>query len=349
MRASVQFSKHRDVVRAGLVGLAAMTCSVAAPAWGGDPVPSAEVRQNLYSSCFADDSTGWAVGDLGRIFYTTDGAETWQVQGAGTKRPFVSVACIDTKRAWIAGQAGQIARTTDGGNTWEMIASGSDRQLLAIAFTNEKEGVAVGDQGTILRTEDGGSTWTAVPVPPETELPEEYFGIVEPSDIVLYSVTWSGPSTVAIAGEFGIILISQDGGRTFAPSASGVETTLFGISFADANRGWAVGMNSMLLITEDGGETWNRQTVKSPPGFSLSLYDLVVRGNLGWAVGNSGFLLLTTDAGATWQLVDVPPQMGSYWFREVSLLPSGKGYVVGATGIVLQLDGKTFKANKDEL
>ncbi|HYD48845.1 MAG TPA: YCF48-related protein, partial [Terriglobales bacterium] len=157
------------------------------------------------------------------------------------------------------------------------------------------------------------------------------------------------PEFVSAAGEFGVILVSTDGGRTFQARTSGVETTLFGIFFSDRQRGWAVGMEQSFVETRDGGATWEKKSVKAPPGFSLALFDLEVRGNLGWAVGNSGYLLNSTDAGESWNLIDVPSGMASYWFREVSLLPSGKGFVVGASGLVLSLDGSSFKVHKDEL
>lgn len=327
----------------------AIGIALAIPAWASDPVPSVAVRQNLFSTCFVDERTGWAVGDLGRIFRTDDGTATWKIQQAGTKRPFVSIACHGQQHAWIVGQAGQAARTVDAGTTWEPIASGTDRKLLSVAFVDERTGLIVGDQGTIRTTTDGGNSWSVVEVPPETELPEEYFGIVEPSDIVLYAGAWASRNKAVIVGEFGVILISSDGGRSFEPRRSGVQSTLFGVFFADEQRGWAVGMDSVLLHTTDGGETWRRLTIQSPPGFSLSLYDVEVRGDRGWAVGNSGFLLRSSDAGASWQLVDVPPQMGSYWLREVSLLPNGNGFAVGSSGLVLVLEGTAYRPNKSEL
>ncbi len=315
----------------------------------GETVQSDSVRQNLYATCFVNERVGWAVGDLGRIFYTKDGAATWEIQTAGTKQPFVAAACIDEKRAFIAGQAGEIARTADSGATWEMLKSGTDRQLLDIEFVNDRVGIAVGDFGTILRTDDAGNTWTKIDVPTDTQLPEEYFGIVEPGDIVLYAASWANENVVSVVGEFGVILRSEDGGRSFRPQTSGLDKTLFGVFFADPQRGWAVGMESTMVTTSDGGATWKPVRVKSPPGFSLALYDLQVRGNLGWAVGNSGFLMTTTDAGATWNLVDVPPQLGSYWFREVSLLPNGKGFIVGGTGMVLTIEGTEYRRNKDQI
>jgi photosystem II stability/assembly factor-like uncharacterized protein len=307
------------------------------------------VRQNLYATCFASESVGLAVGDLGRIFHTTDGAKTWEIQTVGTKMPFVAAACIDEKTAFIAGQAGQIAQTTDAGASWTLLKSGVERQLLDIAFVDGRTGIAVGDYGTILRTEDGGVTWSKVAVPADTQLPEEYFGIVDPGDIVIYSVAWGSPNTVTVVGEFGVILRSNDGGRSFQSQVSASDKTLFGVFFADDQRGWAVGMESTMITTTDGGVTWAPQQVKSPPGFSLALYDLEILGNVGWAVGNSGFLLTSTDAGLTWNLVDVPPQLGSYWFREVALLPGGKGFIVGSTGMVLTINGTTFTRNKDQI
>lgn len=331
-------------IAAALILSTAATNRVAA-----DTVESAQIRQGLFSTCFVNEREGWAVGDLGRIFHTTDGAKTWEVQSAGTKRPFVASTCMDANNAWIAGQAGQIARTTDGGKTWTNQESGTDRQILSIQFIDAQNGFAVGDFGTMLRTENGGATWTKIPVPVDTQLPEDMIGIVEPGDIVLYSVSYADAQHIGIVGEFGVILMSQDGGRTFQSRASNVESTLFGVFLGEQGKGWAVGLEAIMLSTSDGGETWKREQIKTPPGFSLALYDVEVRGTLGWAAGNSGYLLNTTDGGTTWNLVDVPPQMGSYWFREVSLLPGSKGFIVGSNGLILTVDGTKFTASKTQL
>ena len=102
-----------------------------------------------------------------------------------------------------------------------------------------------------------------------------------------------------------------------------------------------------MLATVDGGISWKKQEVQTPKGFALALYDVQVRGNYGWAVGDNGFLLNSKDAGATWQPVQVPVQMGSAWFRGVSLLADGRGFVVGAKGLVLAADRDKFTAMKE--
>jgi photosystem II stability/assembly factor-like uncharacterized protein len=310
----------------------------------GVTVSATDLRQNLFAGCFVDQKEGWIVGDLGRIFHTVDGAKTWErlTPGATSEYSFVSIACNDSKQLWAAGQKGQILHSTDAGKTWQPQQSGTDRQLLDIAFTDAHHGMAVGDFGTLLHTDDGGATWTKIALPKETKLPADVAEVVDPGDVVLYSVSFPTPESGWIVGEFGVILASTDGGLTWHPQDSPVERSLFGVHFADQQRGWAVGLESTLLATTDGGISWHKQEVPTPKGFALALYDIDVRGDYGWAVGDSGFLLNSKDAGATWQRVKVPVQMGSNWFRGISLLPEGRGFLIGARGLVLTADRDSF-------
>jgi photosystem II stability/assembly factor-like uncharacterized protein len=241
------------------------------------------------------------------------------------------------------GQAGEIVYSSDGGNTWKPQSSGTKRQLLDVAFANTQRGIATGDFGTLLRTDDGGTTWTKISLPEDTKLPADVAEVVAPGDIVLYGATFVDVEHAWIVGEFGTILVSADGGLTWRPQPSPVETTLFAVSFVDPQRGWAVGLESTLLVTADGGSSWRKTDIETPKGFSLALYDIQVRGNYGWAVGNSGLLLNSKDAGATWQLVSVPVQMRGSWLRGVSLLPDGRGFVCGARGLVLAADRDSFR------
>jgi photosystem II stability/assembly factor-like uncharacterized protein len=328
--------RYHLYIVAGALAIASTGSARAGEMW-----PAAEMRQNLFGSCFVSDKEGWMVGDLARIFHTVDGGQTWEQLDAGTKRPFVSIACRGNNM-WVAGQVGQIGHSTDGGRTWQMQQSGTQRLLLDIAFANTLRGLAVGDYGTLLRTDDGGATWTKIPLPQDLRLPADVMEVVDPGDVLLYSATFADPDHAWIAGEFGVILASTDGGQTWQQQASSLESTLFGVSFSDPLHGWAVGLDAVLLHTADGGMTWQRQDVETPKGFFPALYGVQVSGNYGWAVGNNGFLLSSTDAGATWQKVKVPIQMGSGWFRDVSLLPDGRGFIIGASGLVLAADRNTF-------
>lgn len=248
-----------------VAAVAILACGVSS-ASAAEHLRASDVRQNLYDTCVVNEHEGWAVGDLGRIFHTVDGAQTWELQNAGTKRPFVSIACPDATHVWAAGQAGEIAHSSDGTKTWQMQNSGTNRQLLQIAFANTQRGLAVGDFGTILRTDDGGATWSKIALPDHIKLPPDVAEVVDPGDVTLYSVTFANADAAWIAGEFGVILASTDGGLTWHGQDSPVESSLFGVSFTDQQHGWAVGLEATLLATVDGGISWKKQEVQTPKG-----------------------------------------------------------------------------------
>jgi photosystem II stability/assembly factor-like uncharacterized protein len=307
----------------------------------GTPIDLAEVRQNLFATCFPTDREGWMVGELGRIIRTTDGGKTWFRQDAGTKRPFLAITCPDATTAWIAGKEGIVYVTRDGGATWTQAQTGSNRHLFAIEFQTADRGHAVGDFGTMVHTEDGGKTWTVMRVPEAVALPESALDTgVEPGDVNLYGLSFGDPDHVWTVGEFGIVIASTDGGRTWQQQHTPIESTLFGVRFVDASRGFAVGIDSTILATTDGGATWRTVT---PPVAQRSYYDIAMRGPNGWIVGDSGTVLKTTDGGATWTVEPLPIQLAANWIRTVSLAPTGSGLAVGSEGLVFRIEGTTLR------
>jgi photosystem II stability/assembly factor-like uncharacterized protein len=64
--------------------------------------------------------------------------------------------------------------------------------------------------------------------------------------------------------------------------ASGFTSTLYGVSFTDANTGTAVGLDATILRTTDGGATWLPQE----SGIETFFTDVSFTGaNTGTAVG----------------------------------------------------------------
>jgi photosystem II stability/assembly factor-like uncharacterized protein len=325
--------------------IAALVVTYAAVA-RAEPVNLGEVRQNLFASCFPTDREGWMVGELGRIFRTDDGGASWQRQDAGTKRPFLAITCLDAKTAWIAGKEGIVYATRDGGATWTLVKTGSNRHIFALQFVNGQRGHGAGDFGTMVHTEDGGATWAASRVSEDVKLPESALDTgVEPGDVNLYGISYGDADHAWLAGEFGVILASTDGGLTWHQQPTPVESTLFGVRFIDAKRGWAVGVDSVILSTDDGGATWQ---LSHAPIAARSLYDVFVRGNQGWIVGESGTVLQSSDGGATWKLSPLPIQLAANWIRSVWLSADTRGFAVGSEGLVMRIDGTTMTRLREE-
>jgi photosystem II stability/assembly factor-like uncharacterized protein len=317
--------------------LAVLAALVFAARVDADTVPLREVRQSLFGACFATEQDGWMVGELGRIFHTTDGGQTWDRQDAHTKRPFLAVSCVDQRTAWIAGKEGIVYGTRDAGATWTQSPTGSARHVFTLQFVTPERGHGAGDFGTMVHTEDGGRSWTVQQVPNTIEMPPNAIDIgVDPGDVNLYALSYADPDHVWLTGEFGIVMASSDGGRTWQQQRSAVDTTLFGIHFADAQHGWAVGSDSVIVRTTDGGATWRTQ---QSPMRERPLYDVFVTGRNGWIVGEAGTVLKSTDGGANWGTEPLPIQLAARWIRSVWLTPGGRGLAVGAEGLVFLLDG----------
>jgi photosystem II stability/assembly factor-like uncharacterized protein len=310
--------------------------STSAAADAAEPVPPRDIRQNLFDACFSSPTEGWVVGDLGRVFKTSDGGKTWQRQMVSGRLPFLGISCLDARQAWISSLNGHVFKTTDGGQTWTPQQAPVKRNLFKIAFVTPQRGTAVGDFGAIVHTEDGGTTWQEVTLPEDFKLPDSALDSgVLPNDALLYGLSFVDENTGWISGEFGTILRTDDGGATWKQQASGVETTLFGIDFVDRNTGLAVGIDSVILRTDDGGVTW---TPVRSPFQERSYYEVGLSGRYAWIAGGQGTLLVSSDGGKEWTQFKTPIAFASEWFRGLSLV-GDQGYVVGGAGLIYRTDG----------
>ncbi len=79
--------------------------------------------------------------------------------------------------------------------------------------------------------------------------------------------------------------------------SSGTTENLFGVCMTSDLRGYAVGSNGEVVVTDDGGNNWTHM----PTGYFTTLRAITfVNSNTGYAVGLSGLVLKTTNAGSNW-------------------------------------------------
>jgi len=108
-------------------------------------------------------------------------------------------------------------------------------------------------------------------------------------------------NTIFAVGERGIILKSSDQREGWIQVPSPVDITLTSISFASRNEGWAVGHESTILHTVDGGNTWKVNRYK-PEDERFYMSVKFFSEKLGYVLGTDGELWVTEDAGKSWQL-----------------------------------------------
>ena len=127
------------------------------PQWTNqNPVPDGN---NLWSTFFINDNTGWIVGFAGIIYKTTDSGASWKQQNSRTLYTLLSVYFADSQTGWAVGELGVILRTTNGGTNWSGQMSEPQCTLGCVYFYDNQIGWAVGYKNVILKTTDGGTNW----------------------------------------------------------------------------------------------------------------------------------------------------------------------------------------------
>jgi photosystem II stability/assembly factor-like uncharacterized protein len=184
------------------------------------------------------------------------------------------------------------------------------------------------------------------------------------------AVAKDGNRIIAV-GMRGLIVVSEDTGRTWQQVVSPVQSDLTGVTFGGAQHWWATGHDGVILATADGGRTWLRQfdgrlatsqfvdyyrnQIKAgrsdlqpilnqternfERGPVLPFLDVVFDDEKrGFVVGPFGLIAATEDAGKTWvpwvERIDNPDSLNLNGARKI-----GRDiYLVGERGMIYRLD-----------
>ncbi|MBM4246341.1 MAG: hypothetical protein FJ148_21500 [Deltaproteobacteria bacterium] len=297
------------------------------------------------------------VGYGGKILLTSDAGRTWEVAQSNTDGAIYKLAMTDASSGWAVGQSGLVLRTTDGGKTWQKMDAGTDASLFSIYAASPQRLVAVGEKATVLSTEDGGATWRTVKIEAkakEAGSDEAMQGLsdtdVIAQDPALYAVRFVDEKTGWIVGEFGKILHTTDGGKTWIEQQNtllGDEIvdaldlpTFYDIDCVDAQECVTVGLDGRIAATTDGGKTWAFQEVEgdfSEPLFTVQLFP----DGSGWAAGVAGEVMRRENG--QWKPADLGMRVFG-WLREVGFADQNNGWLVGGFGTILKTrdGGKTW-------
>lgn len=222
---------------------------------------------------------------------------------------------------------------------WKISPSHGSGDLVAVYFTSIDTGWIAGDNGYLASTTDGGTTWNKVTLGTTEDINEIYFR--------------NDNNGYLVAGKK--MFATRDAGRTWqeiqiykAGDFRNAVPEFLSIRFSDKKRGFVIGsllnkaddvIDSLVMRTEDGGETWQRVIVPT----KAELFHLDFNGSShGWIVGDKGLIVATEDAGATWKTQNsgVTRALFNVDFRD-----DYDGYAVGGGGTILRTEdgGKTWE------
>lgn len=211
-------------------------------------------RKHLFKVRFLDPREGWAVGDWGVVVHTTDGGVTWEDRSLGEDQIVYAVDFAGRDNGWMVGEFGAIRHTSDGGKTWTKQGVGTQKTFFGVAAVSKDKAWVVGIDGLVTRTTDGGGTWQiqrGQGEPPSVEA----IGFMELTNPALYDIEIRGEKGY-IVGDAGSVLVSEDGGETWAKSPLPADWTLSwlrGLSVMPSGRAMLVGAAG-LTFSANGRE-----------------------------------------------------------------------------------------------
>lgn len=187
-----------------------------------------DLPDDLYAVSAIGPDHLWAAGYFGAIYRTTDGGKNWRKLNGLTDQSIYDISFTDEKNGWAVGRRGFVIHTTDGGDHWELqtISRKPPQHLFAIKAISPTTAWAVGDWGGRYFTSDAGKTWQdrsfvltkdhpAFKYLSDDELEAFERGDKIYDDVFLNDVYFSDDRHGWMAGEYGHIYRTEDGGETW--------------------------------------------------------------------------------------------------------------------------------------
>jgi len=280
--------------------------------------------QYQYKIGAIDNDRIMSIGYASSMTLTTDGGANWAsdfvVADNSISLQLWGIDFVNSNTGWVAGSGGFIARTTDGGLNWSLPGASVTTQWLRAVYAIDENNVwIVGAAGTILKSDNGGTDWAT-----------QGTGV---SSQTLYDIDGIDQNKLAIVGDRSAFLYTTDGGLNWTVATHDLvgETKISDLFFLDANHGWAVGNDGVILFSANAGATWAKKNTPT----SLDLSGVGFKNETtGWVTGEDGFIFETTDAGVNW--TQVATGLTEKDMKSIAVTEDDKVFVCGYGGVIIR-------------
>ena len=262
------------------------------------------------------------LGNDGLLLRRPAEGELWQRDqlGVADNHPdFISGAvCGDGSLVALSYQA-DVWHSRDQGDSWQTYPLPTEEDVQDIECTQNNELWVVGSFSTLLHSVAAEEDWTV------TSLDE---------DAMLTAITFSNAEQGYVAGEFGLLANTEDGGETWTVvDPIGDEFYPLAVHFDPAGSGWVGGLQGVIMRSSNGGESWERTDTPT----ESPIYNFLMVGDQLIATGDQGVVLQWSSE--TWLKVETP-DIPTY-FRAGVALDHQRALIVGGWGVLLPLSLQT--------
>lgn len=276
-------------------------------------------------------------------------------QDSGTTQSLISVSPVNKRVVWASGRGGTFAVTTDGGATWRsgVVPGAESLQFRDVEGVSDTVAyllsIGNGADSRIYKTTDGGATWS---LQFQNQDPAAFFDC-----FAFWTPTRGFAQSDSVNGQFPVVRTTN--GETWESIAGNEPAALPGESFFASsgtcvatqgkNNAWAVtggASPSRVLVTRDGGDTWNAYDSPLRGSPSAGLFSVAFRDAKHGMVGGGDLdptappfdqTATSSDGGKTWVVTPQQPNIGtvfglSYAADAGNARPRGRTVVVTGPG-----------------
>ena len=207
----------------------------------------------------------------------------WDGVSIDTDFDLNDVVAINSTAAMAVGENGKIFTTSNSGTNWSESESGTINDLNSIDFLDIV--IVIGDAGIVLINEE--DSWIDNSITNASNL----------YDVSVVSYSSFNDSLIFVSGMNGEIWKWSNGSWIDLSGATGVNSDIYGIDFVNETHGIAVGEDGLIIVTENGGLSWEPSDVpESVTG--LSFYDVAFINPIrAFVAGENGTFMRSSGTG----------------------------------------------------
>ncbi|HTR27152.1 MAG TPA: YCF48-related protein [Terriglobales bacterium] len=230
-----------------------------------------------------------AVGERGIVIFSDDGGHTWTQGSVPTSVSLTAVKFVSPRIGWAVGHGNIVLHTEDGGATWTRQLDGRIVAKLAIEHAQSRLNTSGANKDAATRSLADAQRL-------ETDGPDKPF-------LDLY---FENETTGFVAGAYGLIFRTEDGGKSWQPWMDHVDNPRGMHVYAIAALGdsiYLAGEQGLFLRSTDKGEKFTR--IATPYQGTYFTLAVIPSGEI-FIGGMRGNAFCSTDQGKTFKPVAVP-------------------------------------------